>query len=270
MQSISEIILPLVRRAGAIMLGAHDIESRDNLKEKGDAANLVTVYDVAVQNFLMTEIRAALPDATFIAEEKENDPAVLKASCCFVIDPIDGTANFAHGYRHSSISVALFSRGEAIFAAVYDPYQDELFHAEKGGGAFVNGQKMQVASRDFAHSIVAFGTSPYRKSELGEPTFRLAEAFFTHCSDVRRLGSAALDLAYLAAGRNDIFFEYSLSPWDIAAGYLLIREAGGIITDMDGGELTFTAPCTVLAAGPHVYAQALTLVKSVSTQSTGG
>ena len=161
MNSISEIIIPLMRRAGKIMLGAEDIESQDNIKEKGNAANLVTVYDVAVQNFLLGEIAKTIPEAVFIAEEKENDPSVLNGKYCFVVDPIDGTSNFAHGYRHSCISLALFSYGEAVFSAIYNPYQDEMFSAIKGGGAFVNGKKMSVGNRDFSHSIAAFGTSPY-------------------------------------------------------------------------------------------------------------
>lgn len=263
MQNISEIIIPLMRRAGKIMLEAHDIESQNSLKEKGDAANLVTIYDVAVQNFLMTEITNAIPEAYFIAEEKENDPSVLNGKYCFIIDPIDGTANFTHEYRHSCISLALFSYGEAVFSAVYNPYQDELFSATKGGGAFVNGRKIRVAERDFAHSIVAFGTSPYYKNTLGEKTFKLANTLYLQCSDLRRSGAAALDLAYVAAGRNDIFFECVLSPWDIAAGYLLIKEAGGIITDMEGNEISFAAPSPVLAATPSVYNQLLNVVKSI-------
>ena len=263
MNSISEIIIPLMRRAGKIMLGAEDIESQNNIKEKGNAANVVTVYDFAVQEFLLGEISKAIPGAVFIAEEKENDPSVLEGEYCFVIDPIDGTSNFAHGYRHSCISLALFSHGEATFSAIYNPYQDEMFSATKGEGTFVNGKKVSVGDRDFSHSIAAFGTSPYYKETHGERTFKLATKLYKQCSDVRRLGSAALDLAYLAAGRNDLFFECLLSPWDFAAGYLLIKEAGGIITDMDGNELTFTAPCSVLAASPRVYNEFLALVKSI-------
>lgn len=263
MNNISEIIIPLMRRAGKIMLEAENVEAQDSLSEKGDAANLVTVYDVAVQNFLLSEIKKAIPDATFIAEEKENDPDVLKGEYCFIIDPIDGTANFAHGYRHSCISLALFSRGEAVFSAIYNPYGDELFSATKGGGAFVNGKRMSVSDRDFAHSIVAFGTAPYYKKELGERTFRLAYELYSQCSDVRRVGAAALDLAYLAAGRNDAFFECMLSPWDIAAGYLLIKEAGGIITDMEGNEISFAAPSPVIAATPKIYGRFLEVVKSI-------
>ncbi len=263
MKHISKTLTSLMRQAGKIMLEAHDIESADSMKEKGDAANLVTIYDVAVQNFLMTEITKEIPNAYFIAEEKENDPSVLNHEYCFIIDPIDGTANFAHEYRHSCISLALFSYGEAVFAAVYDPYQDELFSAIKGGGAFINGKKMQVIERDFAHSIVAFGSSPYYKSTLGEKTFKLVHALYNTCSDVRRSGSAALDLAYLAAGRNDIFFEYVLSPWDIAAGYLLIKEAGGIMTTMDGKEISFAAPSSVIATSPKIYQEAMDIVKSI-------
>lgn len=260
----SDILIPLIRRAGEIMLSAHDIEADGNVSDKmGDAANMVTVYDVAVQNFLITEITKAIPDAYFIAEEKENDPAVLMREHCFVIDPIDGTANFIHNYRHSCISLAMFSGGEAVFSAVYDPYQDEMFSAVKGGGAFLNGRPMQVVNRDISHSIVAFGTSPYYKDTLGERTFALAQTLFYHCSDLRRCGAAALDLAYIAAGRNDIFFECLLSPWDIAAGYLLITEAGGVMTRLDGTPIDFSAPSSVLAATPSVYADVLALVKDI-------
>ena len=263
MNNIEKIIIPLMRRAGKIMLEAENVEAHGSLSEKGDAANLVTVYDVAVQNFLLDEIKKAIPEATFIAEEKENDPSVLEGKYCFIIDPIDGTANFAHGYRHSCISLALFSRGEAVFSAIYNPYGDELFSATKGSGAFVNGKKMSVSSRDFAHSVVAFGTAPYYKKDLGEKTFRLAYELYRQCSDVRRVGAAALDLAYLAAGRNDAFFECVLSPWDIAAGYLLIKEAGGIITDMEGNEISFAAPSSVIAATPQIYGKLLEVVKSI-------
>lgn len=264
MQNISEVLLPLIFKAGEKMLDAHDIEGCGNVKEKmGDAANMVTMYDVAVQNFLIEEITKAIPEAYFIAEEKENDASVLERDYCFIIDPIDGTANFIHNYRHSCISVALFSHGEAIFSAVYDPYQNEMFSAEKGKGAFLNGCPMQVMERDFAHAIVAFGTCPYYKEKLGGATFKLAHELYLRCSDVRRPGAAALDLAYLAAGRNDIFFEYLLSPWDIAAGYLLIKEAGGIISDMKGNEINFSAPSSVIAATPSVYEELLAIVKTI-------
>ena len=264
MKNIEKLLLPMIREAGKIMLRAHDIESGDAVSEKGgDSANMVTVYDVAVQNYLMSEITKVIPDAFFFAEEKENNASDLMREYCFVIDPIDGTSNFVHVYRHSCISVALFSRGEAVFSAIYDPYQDEMFSAVNGGGAYLNGVKMQVAERDMPHALVAYGSCPYYKDTLGEPTFRLCYELYRHTSDIRRPGAAALDLAYLAAGRNDIFFELILSPWDIAAGYLLIREAGGIITNTDGKDIDFSAPSSVLAATPAVYDEVLSITKKV-------
>lgn len=264
MKQITDTLSSLILKAGEIMLKAHDIESGDHMSEKaGDAANLVTVYDVAVQNFLITEITNLLPDAYFIAEEKENDAESLNRKYCFVIDPIDGTANFTHNYKHSCISLALFSYGEVVFAAVYDPYLKELFTARKGEGAFVNGKPIRVAERDAAHSIVAFGTSPYYKDTLGEKSFRLCQTLFKKCSDLRRCGAAALDLAYVAAGRNDMFFECLLSPWDIAAGYLLIKEAGGKMSDMLGNEICFSAPSSVIAASATVYDTLLEVSKEI-------
>ena len=131
---LEKALLSLMRQAGQIMTQAHQIGGEGKVSEKGDAANLVTVYDLRVQEFLMQEIRAILPDAYFFAEEKENDPKDLLSEYCFIIDPIDGTANFVHDYRHSAISVAMLSHGEPVFGAVYNPYQDEMFHAFKGGG----------------------------------------------------------------------------------------------------------------------------------------
>ena len=262
MKNIDNLLLPLIREAGKIMTGARDIE--DAVSEKGgDSANMVTVYDVAVQNFLMSEITKLIPDAFFFAEEKENNAADLQRDYCFVIDPIDGTSNFVHNYKHSCISVALFSRGEIKFAAIYDPYQDEMFSATKGEGAYLNGRPMKVSDRDMPHAIVAFGSTPYYKDTLGPKTFELAYELFRACSDVRRPGAAALDLAYLAAGRNDIFFELILSPWDIAAGDLLIKEAGGVITNEKGGDIDFSAPSCVLAANPNIYTEFCEIAKRV-------
>lgn len=261
MNKIENLLLPLIREAGKIMTGAREIE--DTVSEKGgDSANMVTVYDVAVQNFLMNEISKLIPDAFFFAEEKENNAEDLMRDHCFVIDPIDGTTNFVHDYRYSCISVAMFSKGDVKFAAVYDPYADEMFSAVKGGGAFLNGEPMKVSDRDMAHSIVAFGTCPHMKKKMGEQSFRLAYALYSECSDVRRPGAAALDIAHLAAGRNDIFFELLLSPWDFAAGSLLVKEAGGIITNSGGEKIDFSAPSPVFAANPKVWSRFFEIVKN--------
>ncbi len=261
MNDMKQALLSIIREAGKIMTVARDIGGATSEKG-GDAANMVTVYDVAVQSFLMQEITALIPDAFFFAEEKENNAEDLMREHCFVIDPIDGTANFVHGYRRSAISVALFSRGEAVFAAVYDPYLNEMFSATKGGGAFCNDTPIHVSERDAKHALVTFGTSPYFKDTLGERSFRLAHAFYRDYSDIRRAGSAAIDLAYLAAGRSDVFFELILYPWDFAAGYLLVLEAGGKMTDLEGGPVSFAAPCSVLATTSVLYDKARETVVS--------
>ena len=150
MKNLEKLLLPLILEAGKIMTGARDIEGA--VSEKGgDAANMVTVFDVAVQNFLMTEITKIIPDAFFFAEEKENNAEDLMRDYCFVIDPIDGTTNFVHDYRYSCISVAMFSHGDIKFAAVYDPYADEMFSATKGGGAFFG----KVGSFDLGYEFDA-------------------------------------------------------------------------------------------------------------------
>lgn len=243
----------LIREAGRIMLAATDVESENNVGVKPGDANFVTVYDVAVQTFLLEKLGELFPEAVFIAEEQENDPAALSGELCFLIDPIDGTTNFIRDYRHSAISVALFSKGEPLFGAVYDPYLNEMFCAVKGKGAYLNGHPMQVICRPLATSIVSYGTALYYKDTLTEQTFAIAKDLFAACADLRRCGSAALDLAYLAAGRSDLFFEARLSPWDIAAGALLITEAGGVISDMKGASIDFSAPSSVIAATPVAY-----------------
>lgn len=262
MKDLMEKLLPVIREAGRIMTGARNIEGAVDEKG-GDAANMVTAYDVAVQAHLMAEITKLIPEAFFFAEEKENNAADLQREHCFVIDPIDGTANFVHDYKHSCISVAMFSRGGIKLAAVYDPYLDEMFSAVKDGGAYLNGKPMKVSARDIRHATVAFGTCPYYKDTLGEKTFELCYELYRICSDVRRPGAAALDLAYLAAGRNDAFFELRLSPWDIAAGDLLIREAGGIITDGEGRDIDFSAPSAVFAAAPNIYGEFFRIAKEI-------
>lgn len=252
---IENMFTQLLREAGRIMLSAHLAEDNSDgvVSEKSGSANFVTKYDVAVQEFLINGIRELIPGATFIAEEKENDPSSLSGEACFIIDPIDGTKNFINGYRHSCISLAMISRGETVFGAVYDPYMDEMFTAEKGKGARLNGREMRVSERPLALGIAAYGTSPYYKDTLSDKTFGFAKDVFLAASDIRRCGSAALDLAYLAAGRNDMFFEFILSPWDIAAGILLVTEAGGVITDICGEPIELSKPSSVFAANKIIH-----------------
>ena len=157
----------------------------------------------------------------------------------------------------------MISRGEPVFGAVYDPYLDEMFWAEAGSGAYLNGRSISVSERPLSRAIATFGTSPYYKDSMADKTFTLAARLFGTVSDLRRTGSAALDLAYLAAGRSDMFFEFILSPWDFAAGLLIIKEAGGIITDMKGEPVPLSAPSSVIAASPALYGTLLDTARGI-------
>ena len=259
MIDIEKILNPIILEAGRIMISAHADESRD-VSEKGSAANFVTVYDVKIQEFLISEIKKAIPSAYFVAEEKENDESALDHEFCFIIDPIDGTANFVHQLHMSAISVGVYSYRKPLYGAVYNPYLDELYYAETGKGAFLNGERIKASDRSFDHAIVHFGTSPYYKDTLTDVSFDIAKRFFLSCSDLRRIGTAAIALANVASGRSDIFFECILSPWDIAAGAILVEEAGGRITDMEGNPIDFSRPSPVLATNGRLLKESLDLI----------
>ncbi len=247
---MNRFIPEIMREASKIMLSAHHISAA--VTSKSGDSNFVTQYDVAVEQFLIEKLTERLPHAVVIGEEEsDNHTEKIASSLSLIIDPIDGTTNFIHHYAASSISVGVCDCGTMIYGAVYDPYTDRLFHAKRGEGAFVQtGGKeipIRVSNRGLSDSLVAFGTSPYYRDTLGEDTFRAAYRLFREARDLRRSGSAAIDLTALARGSLDVFFEYLLSPWDFAASSLIIEEAGGVITQFDGSPVTFDRPCSVLA-----------------------
>lgn len=239
-----EKIAALVRQAGEIVLSARDIAAHTH--EKGGAADLVTEYDVAVEAFLKKELLALLPEAVFYGEEQAEN-ADPNCGWAFIVDPIDGTTNFVRDLHQSAISVALAKDGRIEYAVVLDPFKNELFTARRGGGAFLNGHPIQVSDRPLEKGVFGMGTAIYRREYL-EPTMRLTTELFKRSCDFRRMGAAALDLCYVACGRYDLFFEYSLCPWDYAAGSLIITEAGGHISTMDGKPLVFDRRCSAWAS----------------------
>ena len=259
-----------MREAGRIMLSAHrdgqggEVTS-DEINDKDTAhaqVNFVTVYDKKVQALLIEKLHTALPDAKFMAEEDGADQTDPTDGLCFVIDPIDGTANFIRDLACSAVSVALLADGQPVFGAVYQPYADELFLAVRGQGTVCcrrdqPPKRVTVSTRPLKEAIAVLGTSPYYKDELGETTVSLFKNCLYHAADVRRSGSAAYDFCNLAMGRTDLFCEARLSPWDYAAGYLIVTEAGGQVTCLDGSPLRFDKPCSVLAAGKGCYADAV-------------
>ena len=238
-----ESICGLVRDCGLFI---KDIDRGHlHVDAKSGRADLVTQYDRQVQERLRKGLLEIMPDAHFVGEEGSIQPFAPTGKF-FIVDPIDGTTNFIKDYHCSSISVALVVDDAAEIGVVYNPYTDEMFCARRGQGAFCNGKRLHVSEEPLENGIVLFGTAPYH-DELKEKTFQLAYSYFTKALDIRRSGSAALDLCAIAAGRAELFFELVLSPWDYAAGALIVTEAGGLVSDCDGRPLAYDHPCSVVA-----------------------
>ena len=244
-RTITEKINAAILDAGDIILQAD--RSTETVTEKAGHANFVTSYDKAVQEMLQERLLQILPEAVFVGEE-EDVHAQIKDGYSFIVDPIDGTTNFIRDMHCSTVSIGLLFQGEPVYAAIYNPYLQELYTAEKGQGAFLNGQPIHVSEKPLSESIILFGTSPYYP-ELAKKSFELLINLFNRALDVRRFGSAAYDLCMVAAGRAELFFEMQLSPWDYAAGALIVKEAGGTATQLNGEPLSYGHPCSVLARG---------------------
>lgn len=225
-------LIAVVRRAGDMIRNAHDIEK--DTREKNGAADLVTKYDVAVQAFLQRELLALVPEAGFLGEEGEHE--TLDKPWVFVVDPIDGTTNFVRHMHHSNIAVALVHEGCVAYGVVYNPFTEEMFAARRGGGAFLNGRPIHVSDRDMSHAITMCGSTIYDR-RFTDRSFSLMRRLYDLGLDFRRFGSAELDVCYVACGRAEVFFECRLSPWDYAAGSLILTEAGGKITRLDGSPI---------------------------------
>ena len=235
------------REAAALMLQAHDILAECKTGHR----DVVTDYDRRVQTLLMERLSAAVPGARFFCEENDRHDDLM-AEHLFIIDPIDGTMNFVHHLNHSCISVAYTHFGVPEAGAVYNPYVDEMFTAVQGEGAFLNGRRLRVDETPLSETLICFGTAPYEPKLIGQ-SFALAEKACRAGLDVRRQGSAALDLCSVAAGRAGLYVEPRVSLWDYAAGLLIVREAGGDCRCLDGSALPFTgARCSIAAGSPGV------------------
>lgn len=224
-----------VQKAGAIQMAHFGGPMR--IDKKG-AIDLVTEVDVAVERMFRALVAERFPDHVVLGEELQQDDLLRRTApgYCWVFDPIDGTTNFAHGLPIFCASLGLELDGETIVAAVYDPTRRELFTAERGQGARLNGERITVTTADTVIDSLLVTGFPYdvQRPETGEALVALFGHFLGRSRAVRRLGSAALDLCYVAAGRFDGFYESSLKPWDSCAGALIVEEAGGRVTDWRG------------------------------------
>lgn len=256
-QEICAAIMQAERQAAELVMHAHSILA----ESKTGRRDVVTEYDKRVQERLTALLRKAAPKARFFCEEL-NEQDRLDAEQLFIIDPIDGTMNFVRGFHHSCLSVAYMEKGRLRAAAVYNPYMDEMFSAIAGQGAYCNGKAIHVDDAPLSDSIVCFGTAPYNAA-LCAKTFALAETVFRASLDLRREGSAELDLCSVAAGRAGLYFELSVSLWDYAAGALIVKEAGGLCCRTEGSPLPFDGTKTDIAAGsPQALADFLRLTEA--------
>jgi myo-inositol-1(or 4)-monophosphatase len=226
----------------------YDQELKSHISQKG-AADYVTAVDLKISNFLKEKLYEITPDIGFMSEEEEN--AVLPEKR-WILDPIDGTTNLIYGYNMSSVSLALYDNGKIVFGVVYNPFNDECFTAELGKGAYLNGNRISVSTREMKDSIIEFGAGSTRKQDA-KKSFELGKAIFERCIDIRRICSSALDLCFIAAGRIDGYFETKIKPWDYAAGSLILSEAGGKTSDYDNQSLPFDKPSSIIASNGIIH-----------------
>lgn len=243
MNTIVNQIIETVKECGQYILNVD--RNKMEIDSKEGPANFVTEHDKKVQDMLEEKLLKIVPDAVFVGEE-ESANKVSGSGKYFVVDPIDGTTNFIKDYHMSCISVALIEHEQVQIGVIYNPYLDEVYWAKRGEGAYCGDEKIEVSKQPLSNGIVLFGSSPYNE-ELHEQSFEMAFRYFKQALDIRRSGSAALDLCAIAAGRAELYFELRLSPWDYAAGSLIVEEAGGIVTTVEGEKISLDRPCSILA-----------------------
>lgn len=209
-----------------------------------DHNSLVSYVDKNAEKILVDGLSEIIPESGFITEEDTIDS---KKEYTWIIDPLDGTTNFLYDIPHFSVSVALEYNGELVLGVIADVMRKEQYYAWKNGGAFMNGDKIQVSKRtNFSECIIATGF-PYESYYNKKPYFQMMEKVMNEARGLRRFGSAALDMAYVANGRFDAFYETSLNPWDVAGGIVICREAGGVLSDYQGGDKFYSGSSTIVA-----------------------
>lgn len=245
------------KEVGSYLLSERENFNEDKVEEKS-FNNLVSYVDKTAEQKFMVELKKVLPEAGFIAEESEElEPAEVWN---WVIDPLDGTTNFIFKIPAFCTSVALIKNKELKIGVIYDPNRNEMFSAYQGGGAFLNGKKIRVSQKDeLIKTLIATGF-PYDDFDRSEKYLRLLGILMKETKGIRRLGSAAIDLAYVACGRFDAFYEYGLNPWDVAAGSLIVQEAGGTVSDFKGGE-NYVFGEDLIASNPFVHNDLLDTIK---------
>ncbi|MCE7058994.1 inositol monophosphatase family protein [Dyadobacter sp. CY343] len=249
LELLTQKTIEIVKQASTFIQQEAALFSRDKIEYK-DLNNLVSYVDKEAEKLLVAGLSNLLPEASYITEEGttgiEPDPTALN----WIIDPLDGTTNFIHGIPVYCVSVGLARGKELLLGVIHEPNLDEMFYAWKDGGAWCNGKPMKVSSVPILQdSLIATGF-PYYKFEKQKRYMYILELLMQKTHGIRRMGAAAVDLAYVAAGRFDGFYEYNLNSWDMAAGVLMIKEAGGTVTDFNGSDNYLFSGDIIATAGP--------------------
>ena len=252
LQKLTLQVTKLAREAGDFQLRELKNFELSRIEQKGRSNDLVSYVDKETEKLLIETLQKLVPDAGFETEEGTIEQS--KAGLRWVIDPLDGTTNFLHKLPLFSISIALANNDEILLGVVHEPSRNECFYAWKDGGAYMNGERIETSTINNLHeSLIATGF-PYSLRGKAEQYFSLIRHFVETTHGVRRLGSAAIDMCYVACGRFEAYFEFNLKPWDVAAGIIIVREAGGVVTNYAGGQDKCHTAEEICAAGKGIHA----------------
>ncbi len=258
----SRVAIDAARSAGHLLRS--ELRGRRRIAYKGTPTNLVTEMDARAETLILERLAGAFPDDAVLSEETGARPG--RSGRRWIVDPLDGTTNYAHGVPIFAVSIALEEAGQIVLGVVYDPNLDELFVAERGAGSFLGKERLRVSSTSrLGESLLTTGF-PYNIREAADNNLAEYGALSVRARAVRRMGSAVLDLAWLAAGRFDGHWGLRLGPWDVAAGSLLVEEAGGRVTGLGGERLDLEAP-TVVASNGHIHEGMLDVLRTVRSVS---
>jgi len=261
MQPLLNIAISAAHAAGDII--ARNIEQLDRVKvsEKANKEYFSDV-DIKAEQAIIQTIKKAYPEHTIIAEESGLHQG--EEDAVWIIDPLDGTSNFLHGFPFYAVSIAFRLKGRIEHGVIYDPLRHECFSATRGRGARLNDRRLRVSTQTQLSEALLCTGFQMRNADIMKKALPAFEALAGKCAGIRRTGSAALDLAYVAAGRTDGFWEFGLRPWDIAAGCLLVKEAGGLIADTQGGE-TYLKSGDIVAGNPKIFKSLLQMIVPTTT-----
>jgi myo-inositol-1(or 4)-monophosphatase len=255
MHPMLNIAVKAARRGGAVIMRHLDRLERVAIETK-DRGDFVTEVDRIAEADIIQVLRQAYPDTAVLAEESG---AQIGNDLCWIIDPLDGTTNFIHGYPQFAVSIALRNKDKLEQAVVFDPVRNDLFVASRGHGSYLNDRRMRVSRVPQLESALVGTGFPYKRNASLEMWMAILQDIIKESSGVRRAGSAALDLANVACGRFDGFWEFNLKPWDIAAGCLLVQEAGGLVSDINGGP-DYMQSGNILAGNPKIHPELLSRI----------